>query len=529
MKTSSSRRYRRHRNPETAEQQDASFFNPVQQNIQTKQDPFFQPKLTFGQEGDPYEKEADAVAGKVVSRQGVKGNALQRKEISAVQRKAAPEEEAVQEKSLPDKKEEEKKVQRKGMPEKKEEEKKLQKKDSPEKKEEEKMVQQKGMPEKKEEEKKLQKKGSPDKNEEEKKVQKKDISGKKEEEKIQKKEEPEKKLPADEVLKEEIDEKEKRGKPLVMTKAQPNDTAKGGDSRDLSGQLKAQQQQGDHMSPETCAEMSNAIGADFRNVKIHTDTTAVQLSNELGAQAFTHGNDVYFNSGKYDPAGATGKHLLAHELTHVVQQGAAPAMPEQQAAATPTSAAPAVQREISTPLPAGVHPDEKSRVATFPSGAFTVVVKPDRKARKGEGIKANAARTYGNMHPVPVLTWKDKKVAAVTFTKKLEVETVYGASAHAQMDSSYGRGALETDKAAGNSSLGFHEGNHGTDFIDYVKNTPFPEIVIAAPVTVAEYNKLLAEWQLQFNAYYDKMQALSKAKTDDVTDPVPTPAATNVK
>jgi Domain of unknown function (DUF4157) len=40
----------------------------------------------------------------------------------------------------------------------------------------------------------------------------------------------------------------------------------------------------------------------------------------LGAQAFTNGNDIYFNNGKYNPNSKDGKHLLAHELTHTVQQ-----------------------------------------------------------------------------------------------------------------------------------------------------------------------------------------------------------------
>ncbi|MFA8436115.1 MAG: DUF4157 domain-containing protein [Marinifilaceae bacterium] len=68
-------------------------------------------------------------------------------------------------------------------------------------------------------------------------------------------------------------------------------------------------------------EMGNRIGADFGKVKIHTDARAVQMNREVGAQAFTHGNDIYFNSGKYDPGSSKGRHLLAHELTHVVQQG----------------------------------------------------------------------------------------------------------------------------------------------------------------------------------------------------------------
>ncbi len=69
--------------------------------------------------------------------------------------------------------------------------------------------------------------------------------------------------------------------------------------------------------------METAIGADFSNVKIHTGSSAVQMSKDLNAQAFTHGSDIYFNTGKFNPDSTGGQHLLAHELTHTVQQGAA--------------------------------------------------------------------------------------------------------------------------------------------------------------------------------------------------------------
>lgn len=68
-------------------------------------------------------------------------------------------------------------------------------------------------------------------------------------------------------------------------------------------------------------EMISKIGTDFSGVNIHTGASAVQMSRELGAKAFTYGNNIYFNQGQYDPASSAGKHLLAHELTHVVQQG----------------------------------------------------------------------------------------------------------------------------------------------------------------------------------------------------------------
>jgi hypothetical protein len=70
------------------------------------------------------------------------------------------------------------------------------------------------------------------------------------------------------------------------------------------------------------AEMSSLFGNDFSDVRIHTDSEATKLSNQLHAQAFTHGNDIYFNDGQYDPQSTSGKHLLAHEPTHIAQQSA---------------------------------------------------------------------------------------------------------------------------------------------------------------------------------------------------------------
>jgi hypothetical protein len=62
------------------------------------------------------------------------------------------------------------------------------------------------------------------------------------------------------------------------------------------------------------------FGMDFSQVRVHTCRDAVQMSRELNAQAFTYGNNIYFNHGKYSPGTSSGKRLLAHELTHVLQQ-----------------------------------------------------------------------------------------------------------------------------------------------------------------------------------------------------------------
>ena len=77
---------------------------------------------------------------------------------------------------------------------------------------------------------------------------------------------------------------------------------------------------GNALSKNALNEMNSSFGVDFSNVRIHNDNEAAAINQELNAQAFTHGNDIYFNKGKYNPDNAQGKFLLAHELTHVVQQ-----------------------------------------------------------------------------------------------------------------------------------------------------------------------------------------------------------------
>src|SRR5580698_2290579 len=77
---------------------------------------------------------------------------------------------------------------------------------------------------------------------------------------------------------------------------------------------------GSSLPSSTRNQMESSFGADFSDVKIHQDSGAKQMNKDLNAQAFTHGKDIYFDSGKYNPGNSAGKHLLAHELTHVVQQ-----------------------------------------------------------------------------------------------------------------------------------------------------------------------------------------------------------------
>ncbi len=97
--------------------------------------------------------------------------------------------------------------------------------------------------------------------------------------------------------------------------------------------------------------MEGRFGADFAGVRIHTGSQAQSLSASIHAKAFTHGNDIYFNAGYYSPETGSGQRLLAHELTHTLQQGAslpAPAKADVQLSRAPVRPIRAIQREAQS-------------------------------------------------------------------------------------------------------------------------------------------------------------------------------------
>jgi hypothetical protein len=78
---------------------------------------------------------------------------------------------------------------------------------------------------------------------------------------------------------------------------------------------------GQPLAESTRRSMESRFGNDFSGVRVHTDSRAVGAARDLNAQAFTRGQDIYFGAGRYQPGTPPGQRLLAHELTHVVQQG----------------------------------------------------------------------------------------------------------------------------------------------------------------------------------------------------------------
>ena len=96
------------------------------------------------------------------------------------------------------------------------------------------------------------------------------------------------------------------------------------------------------------------LGADLGGVRVHTDAAAARSAQQLAAQAFTVGSDIYFGSGRYQPGTQSGRRLLAHELVHVTQQGAAST------------------RVFRTPARPHHHAHRESPCPPPPSGASTI-------------------------------------------------------------------------------------------------------------------------------------------------------------
>ena len=91
-------------------------------------------------------------------------------------------------------------------------------------------------------------------------------------------------------------------------------------SQQMESQLSHLQGNGRQMPQSLRNMMESGFGRDFSQVRLHTDSEAASMSSSIHAKAFTHGNDIYFNHGQFSPETTEGQRLVAHELTHVVQE-----------------------------------------------------------------------------------------------------------------------------------------------------------------------------------------------------------------
>jgi hypothetical protein len=289
--------------------------------------PPIQARLVVGPVGDHYEREADRVSEQVVNmtvpasgqgpaaggqppvqRQGPEEEELQAKPLAAsitslVQRQE--DEEEVQARPLLQRQEEEEEVQMKPLLQRQEEDEELQAMPLAQRQEEE--VQMKPLVQRQEEEEELQAKPLLQRQEEEEELQAKPlVQRQEEEEEVQMKP----------LLQRQEEEEEVQPKPLLQRQAGGGFVA----GEAVEQRLAATEGGGSPLPGEVRAFMEPRFGADFSGVRIHTGSESARLNRALSAQAFTRGQDIYMGEGRYDPGTDGGKRLLAHELTHVVQQ-----------------------------------------------------------------------------------------------------------------------------------------------------------------------------------------------------------------
>lgn len=343
--------------------------------------------------------------------------------------------------------------------------------------------------------------------------------------------------------------------------------------RGFQSRLSAMQAHGQPLDTDTHREMSSRFGHDLNNVRIHHDMQSARLSESINARAFTYGKDIYFNKNEYEPQTIRGRHLLAHELTHTLQQ-----QPEIRRK-PPDQITPFDYDLISDPVERQLRMETDYKIITWKNalkrldkGELTDEdLKNDRLVNRMTGLKSaevdalikkiaefqkrkdkeraevsveerkkmkevktgkiiewlkvrkvistpmqrNAKVSYdalgdvkeykiklkdveitvkpdtsnnkGNMTTPRTnlegsFKWMVRGGKVTDLTKdnvafnptslKVEITTTY--KEDPDKPSAYGKGTTEEDKKEKTTTLRVHEGQHGTDFIDYLANNPLP-------------------------------------------------------
>ncbi len=91
-------------------------------------------------------------------------------------------------------------------------------------------------------------------------------------------------------------------------------------SPDIESRIRSVRFSGKPLERKVKEEFENRFGVSFNDVRVHTGSYADRLNRKLNSDAFTYGSDIFFRSGRYSPETVEGKKLIAHELTHVIQQ-----------------------------------------------------------------------------------------------------------------------------------------------------------------------------------------------------------------
>jgi len=376
-------------------------------------------------------------------------------------------------------------------------------------------------------------------------------------------------------------------------------TAAGGTASDkVTREVQSSKGSGNRMDADTKSFMERGLGGDFSSVNIHTDSKAADMNSELQARAFTVGNDIYFNEGQYRPESSEGKRLLAHELTHTMQQGNVIRRdmpkdpygrplgffptPEQEAYDRDTyeiqkewedalarldkgelddndlnnkrlrnrmtglttaevtslitkirqwqTAHPKihtskiiewleVRKVISTPMPDGatVKRNASNAVESYSMTINGVLIRVVKDSSSTKGNETSPATNFSQS-----IRWEAsgrtglltslKDAAGANFNPRQIVVTIQTAyQGDADATSAYGKGTTTKDKEEKTTTLRAHEGQHGTDFIDYITNNKPPADLSRGLINVLKPDDLSAIIE-----YTNKISKASCELTDQI-------------
>lgn len=178
---------------------------------------------------------------------------------------------------------------------------------------------------------------------------------------------------------------------------------------------------GQSLVPKLQAQMEQAMGVDFSGVRVHVDARADQLNRSVGARAFTTGQDIYFQQGAYVPESREGQELIAHELTHVVQQNGGQMAAQHNAVITPSNVA--VQRKVKVHLDSDFHSAalkqtivslDVTKMPTVKAAAMKEVLKRQGTKRGGGDLLSTTRNSLdtntgiSTRHVIPEQSYRDE-------------------------------------------------------------------------------------------------------------------------
>ncbi|MCT7973038.1 eCIS core domain-containing protein [Laspinema olomoucense] len=116
---------------------------------------------------------------------------------------------------------------------------------------------------------------------------------------------------------------------IMRLTVQRREAIEGGEaSSDLESSISQAKSGGSPLDNAIRPKMESAFGTDFSSVRVHTDANSDTLNRSISARAFTTGQHIFFKKGEYNPSHSGGQELIAHELTHVVQQNSSKVQPK---------------------------------------------------------------------------------------------------------------------------------------------------------------------------------------------------------